>query len=527
MNEQNKMASAMKGLSQKVRTENGALSFSVESIENPWVKVFYQLSSFRHRFVKPTSLKKRHQSLLNNEDLVFIDFKNALDAAKGTDFEKYGIRLALFVRDIGKGAGERSLGRLMLAELANRRLITPERLACVLGEEGYGRWDDLIEIAQLTKNRAFASELDRWVIEQLKKDIETLETSGERAQLSLLAKWMPSIATSSSQTRRLARHFIRLMKTDNRGYRQTLSKLRAQLKIVEQKICSRNWSEINYEQLPSKAALRYAGLFLEKDAERYRAFLDRVQKGDAKVNAATLTAPEIIAKLRQERVPDGQAQACEVLWDALPEIKLNRNLLPVCDVSGSMWTQVGSLQAIDVSLELSLYLAQSNTGPFKNLVMSFNNDSRITDLSKYGTLLDKWKVLEQYEGYNTNIESALNQILCLAQEYKVSQEELPALVFFSDMEFDAMNCNQKSTKTIFEVFQGKFAEIGLKMPQVVFWNICNRTNSVPILENELGMVLCSGFSQQIMEAVLACDFPTPWAMLKNTLESARYKGVLD
>lgn len=243
MNEQNKMAAAMKGLSQKVHTENGALSFSVESIENPWIKIFYQVSSFRYRFVKPTSLKTRHRDLLNSEDAVFIDFKNALDAAKGTDFEKYGIRLALFVRDIGMGVGERSLGRLMLAELANRGLITPVRLMTVLGEQGYGRWDDLIEIAQLTKNREFANQLDRLIVDQLRNDVQTLQAKGEKAQLSLLAKWMPSISTSSAYTRRLARHFIRLMKLDNRAYRQMLSKLRTQLKIVEQQICAGQWNQ--------------------------------------------------------------------------------------------------------------------------------------------------------------------------------------------------------------------------------------------------------------------------------------------
>ena len=60
------------------------------------------------------------------------------------------------------------------------------------------------------------------------------------------------------------------------------------------------------------------------------------------------------------------------------------------------------------------------------------------------------------------------------------------------------------------------------MPQVIFWNICNRTDTVPMRENKMGMVLCSGFSQQIMDAVLSNEFKTPWAMLKETLDKERF-----
>ena len=525
-NEQNQMAVAMKKTAQLTHTENGALSFCLETIENPWVKVFYQVSSFRLRFTQAQSVATRHAKALNNDDQVMKDYRQALDEAQGTEFEKYGIRLALFVRDITQGMGERALGRLMFTELADRRLIKADQLVDVLCRQGYGRWDDVIAIVQLTKNRSFAVALDQAIVAQLHADNEALNTQAGNAQVSLLAKWMPSIATSSSLTRRWARHYIRLLKLDNRGYRKMLSALRTQLRIVEQKICSKQWNEIEYAHVPSKAALRYANTFRSHDQERYQAFLESVKKGETKINAGTLTAPEIIAKVREHRYINGGNDTNELLWEALPPLELKRNLLPVCDVSGSMHTSVGSLMAIDVSLGLSLYLAQSNTGPFKNLVMSFSADSHINDLSKKRTLLAKWNELGKHEGYNTNIQSALEQLWNLANEHHVTQDELPGLVFFSDMEFDSMNDSKGKPVVIFEHYKKKFDSIGLKMPQVIFWNICNRTDTVPMRENDLGMVLCSGFSQQIMEAVLSNEFKTPWAMLKETLDKERF-CVLD
>lgn len=526
LNEQNKMADAMKKNAQLAYTENGGLTYKIESIENPWVKVFYQVSSFRQRFSEHAHLATRFQACVDNDDAIMKDYRAALDLAAGTEYENYGIRLALFVRDITLGMGERALGRLMFIELANRSLVRAQALVKVLCEDGYGRWDDVIAIVQLTKNRALADELDQLIVAQLKKDRDAITNGQASTGISLLAKWMPSISTTSKLTRRLARHYMRLMKLDNRGYRQLLSSLRRHLKIVEQKICAQEWEAIDYSTVPSKAALRYAQVFSTHDGERYSNFLDAVKIGAAKINAQTLTAPEIIAKVRENRDSLQDQKANEVLWKALPELKLERHLLPVCDVSGSMCTNVGSLQAIDVSLGLSLYLAQSNTGPFKDLVMSFSADSRINDLSTKCTLLEKWNALNEYEGYNTNIDSALRQLWTLAKNHNVTQDELPSLVFFSDMEFDSMNHCRKETSVVFEHYQKEFEAIGLKMPQVIFWNICNRTATVPMRENDLGMVLCSGFSQQIMEAVLANDFPTPWAMLKATLDKERY-GVLD
>ncbi len=527
-NEQNKLAVALQDASCLTATENGDLSFSSDTIDNPWIKLFYEVSSFRARVAgEYRNAAGRYALLKKGDDDVLSAYRAALNATQGTALEGYGVRLALYVRDIAQGMGERSLGRAMLAELVRRGLIDPERLVDVIGRQGYGRWDDLVEIAQLVGDGSASDRIEAALVAQLRADDAALRHDGASANVSLLAKWMPSIATSSSFTRRRARRYMQLLGLDNRGYRCLLSALRRHLDVVERKITARQWNQIVYEHVPSKASLRYAQVFLEHDKARYEAFLSAVKKGEVAMHADTLTAPEIMAKVRLSRHDKEQdGRALELLWQALPKLELAHNVLPVCDVSGSMYVQVGALQAIDVSTGLAFYLAQSNTGAFKNLVMSFSSDCRINDLSTKTTLYEKLDELEQYEGYTTDIGRALYQLLQLAKTSGATQAELPALVFFSDMEFDDFGPDDRGLESTFQYFQRQFEAIGLKMPEVVFWNICNRSETVPLRRNDLGMVLCSGFSQQIMRAVLSGDFPTPWDMLKETLDQERW-SVLD
>ena len=62
------------------------------------------------------------------------------------------------------------------------------------------------------------------------------------------------------------------------------------------------------------------------------------------------------------------------------------------------------------------------------------------------------------------------------------------------------------------------------MPKLVFWNICGRTNTIPIKENDLGVVLVSGFSTTIFDMVLNNE-TDPLKMLLNKLNTPRYLKI--
>ena len=62
------------------------------------------------------------------------------------------------------------------------------------------------------------------------------------------------------------------------------------------------------------------------------------------------------------------------------------------------------------------------------------------------------------------------------------------------------------------------------MPSLTFWNICGRTNTVPLQENELGVHLLSGFSQAIVDMAFSTKLD-PYECLIERLNSERYDMV--
>ena len=113
---------------------------------------------------------------------------------------------------------------------------------------------------------------------------------------SLLAKWMPSINTSSAKSRALARKFVNVLGMDERTYRKTLAKLRASSHIIESMISSNKWDAVDYEHVPSQANLKYKNAFLKHDYDRRLEFLNKLTNGEAKINASTVFPHDIFSK---------------------------------------------------------------------------------------------------------------------------------------------------------------------------------------------------------------------------------------
>lgn len=65
---------------------------------------------------------------------------------------------------------------------------------------------------------------------QLKKDIEALDTKGE---VSLLAKWIPSVNASNTETVKQAKVIAKHLKMSDAEYRKTLVALRSHIRIIE------------------------------------------------------------------------------------------------------------------------------------------------------------------------------------------------------------------------------------------------------------------------------------------------------
>lgn len=72
------------------------------------------------------------------------------------------------------------------------------------------------------------------------------------------------------------------------------------MQVVEVKMSSRNWQDIDYSQVSSRANLIYGSAFLKNDEKRRREFLDQLSDGETKINADTLFPSDIVHKYYQD-----------------------------------------------------------------------------------------------------------------------------------------------------------------------------------------------------------------------------------
>ena len=176
-----------------------------------------------------------------------------------------------YARDARQGIGERRLFRVVMKHLveSNPEIVIP--VINLIPE--YGRYDDLW---CLLDNEESAKVVYQIVDKQLKEDWDNMSAG---KPISLTAKWMPSINASSKKTKEYGKKLCKAFHMSEREYRKALSKLRKYLDVVEVKMSNKDWSEIKYETVPSRANLIYNGAFLRNDEVRRREYLGKLEKG--------------------------------------------------------------------------------------------------------------------------------------------------------------------------------------------------------------------------------------------------------
>lgn len=503
-----RLAKAFRDTSELVSTENGALSYTSASIKNNVLRLFYEVSATHKQIVdtytNAGSLTKRWGLFQSDWRKRFVRTYKQSDEAT----QKLLLRLLLMVRNPRNGMGERSMFRGVLYDLYRDRLINPIHLASVIAE--HGRWDDLISVfVKIKEGRHFIAKL---IVLQLNEDVKNMEVGNP---VSLLAKWMPKENTSSKQTRRAAHLFIREFGVTPRRYRKVISSLRRYIKLVESDMSANRWEEIDYEKVPSLAMTKYRHAFHEHDNQRFCAYLDDVLDGQKKINASVSSPAQLIAKILWGTKDEEKVAVAQ--WNSLPTLNLDKPMLPICDVSGSMLSEAGGgALCMDVAIALSILLSQTNTGPFKDVVLTFTSTPRIVDLSGLTISEKAVKLKDSDWGNSTNIGAALRLILQLAQKANYPKGSiLPDIVVFSDMEFDTEYSNYP--ETVFETIRREYENAGYEFPKVYFWNISSNGRALlPLKENENGVVELSGYSQHLFN-LLTSESRDAFAVLTEEL----------
>ena len=447
------------------------------------------------------------------------------------------LKWLFMARDIRGGMGERRLFRVILKDLAETHADIVEKLVPVIAD--YGRYDDLW-IFEGTKCWNAVIDL---VAKQLTDDIEA-EKAGK--PITLLAKWAPSVNTSSIKTKALATSLRRALGMDEKTYRKTLSKLRAYSNVLEVKLSAKEWGTVNYDAVPSQANLKYKNAFLKNDEARRREWLGKLEKGEAKINSSASFPSDIVHSYSKNtnggwfRRTISVDTALEAMWKALPNVAVNGNVLAVCDGSGSMTTIVsGEMTALEVCNALGIYCAEHCTGPFNNKCITFSANPQYIDLSKAKSLAEKLNIMYQHnEAANTNLEAVFDLVLETVTRNNLKQEDIPTLVILSDMEIDEgcdFGCggsywsrpsNYNAHKqALMEKIRQRWNAAGYKLPRLIWWNIASRTGTVPMQQNpETGMILCSGYSQSQFK-MIASNKTDPYDVLLEALDVPRYAKI--
>ena len=77
---------------------------------------------------------------------------------------------------------------------------------------------------------------------------------------------------------------------------------------------------------------------------------------------------------------------------------------------------------------------------------------------------------------------------------------------------------------MFTAIAEKFRRHGYQLPRLVFWNVMNRSMTIPVTENENGVALVSGFSPNIIKMILS-QKTDPFDVLLEQLNSERYVKI--
>lgn len=403
------------------------------------------------------------------------------------------VRIMLWARDIRGGAGERQAFRNVLRFLATNDPCVVTKLIPYVPE--FGRWDDCIE----------SLPTETYLFKDAAKALKAAIDGGNE----LSAKWTPRKGPIAVALRD-AWGFT------PKAYRQYVV---SHTDVVETKMCDKEWDAIEFDKLPSLAGLRYQKAFLKNATARYEAFKEKLVKGEAKINVATLFPHNIVSNLRH-RV--GDETILNESWKALPNyLGIHEgNVMVMSDVSGSMNTGIGgNASCLDVSLALGIYTAERLRGPFKDLILTFSQNPAFHKLTGT-TLSQRIENLSRAQwDMNTDLQAAFQLILKTGLNNNVRQLDMPStLIIISDMQFD--QCG--GGKTNFGAMKAQYDNRGYDLPKVVFWNVNGKAENNPVKFDADGTCMVSGYSPAILTSVLSGEKFDPMSMMMDTVGKERY-----
>jgi hypothetical protein len=463
-----------------IKTNEGSLQY--DGTLNNYVDFFSKAGSI---FSKTS---RKRQMFYNNEQDIVEMFRNVWSSGD----QLLAMKLLFWLRDPRNGAGNRSGFRDCLRWLVETDVSWIEINIDNIIE--YGRWDDLRVL--------FNTAVEEVVYEKWAKEI----ANGN----GLASKWADRSDLGLLKRLRKTKHVKTIQ-----DFRRLLAKGRST--VVETKMCSKKFNEIEYTKVPSMAMNRYSNAFKRNDEQRFTAFKEAVEKGETKINSSVIFPHNLMRSLRG----GGDRQTIDLQFTSMPNFMKDNGdrIMVLCDSSGSMECDIGGgVQAIDISTSLSLYCSDRipTSSPFHKKFIQFESESTLTDWN--GMSFSEAYEKRLFDGAigSTRIDIALDSILNFAKMFKVDKDNMPnMLMVISDMQFDE---GIESETPVVEASLNKWVEAGYDIPKILYWNVAGYAGS-PATANMKNVALVSGFSPSILEAVFSGEDFSPKAIMLRKLEN--------
>ena len=522
-----------------IRGENGAPCHA--SSNNPGLDLFFK------------SVRDISDDELNKLIINVLNSKNSDNVAD--------VFVQMFqVRNCRGGKGEKDLSYKMLFTLYNKY---PETIISLVHlYKDYGYWKDLINILELINEKddkeKYVNLMNKIILvfaNQLKDD--KIKMDNNEKNVSLAAKWAPRENHNfSKKNKEIFNNLLSTIFPDVKGqnrfkeYRKLIVGLNAYINTVEVLMCSGNWKEINYSHVPSVNLKKWRKAHLnelidkknnegeyENTGNRYPDNEDRViarnnllnivRDGSKKLSGKQLMPHEITnIYYKGKNITSTESELLQKQWDSLKLTVLTkgRKAIPLSDVSSSM-----DGIPMEVSIALGILLSEVTHEAFRDRVITFHESPSWVDLSKCNSLSEKVNTLKNASwGGSTNIEKVFDMILDIAIKNKLSSEDIPDLVIFSDMQFNiAIGSRDGNTNTHLNIVKNKFKKAGLVCPRIVFWNLRAATG-FPATQDAENVMMLSGFSPSLLKFILEDELvnePTPLETYLAVINDKQYDPI--
>ncbi|WOH01669.1 hypothetical protein DCAR_0521054 [Daucus carota subsp. sativus] len=329
--------------------------------------------------------------------------------------------------------------------------------------------------------------------ECLKSDLVLLE-SGKLRDISLAAKWCPSLDSSYDRVMLLCERIARKLFPKEEyedGLLDAHYAYRVRDRLRKQVLVPLRKALLDRQKKPAKE-LKAGGEGQKKKTGEKGGFT----KG--KVSDGWFPH-EIIGGVNY-----GSGKLAENQWNRMVE-RLSRkgklkNCLAVCDISSKM-----NGVPMEVSVAFAVLVSELSEEPWKRNILTLSSKPELLKVEGQDLRSKIEFVRDMKLGGNPDLQKVFELILQSAMIGNLKKDQMIKRVFvFSDMEFYQAGNQPNHRETDYQAITRNFAEKGYSLPEVVFWNLRN-SRATPVVANQPGVVLVSGYSKNLMNLFLEDD----------------------